>query len=116
MENRMEIATLHYDALSNLSDKETYAEIKGLLSSKEEFIKHYPISTIGVVSTRKFWEECVECGIVNHTFFDDSDFSDFEKKLHDLCEQHMYSYEEEYSTEQFKIDVVDLFTKNNHPV
>lgn len=116
MEDRIEIATLHFDALNDLSDKKSYEEIKDLLPSKEEFITHYPISTIGIVSTRKFWEECVECGIINHTFFDDSDFSEFEKNLHDLCEKHMYLYDEEYSTEQFKKDVMELFINNNHSI
>lgn len=104
MINKNDIALKHYIGLK----QNNY--LKEISSTKDDFIKKYPISLIGIVSTRKFWEVCRECEIVEHLFYDDDNkYSDFEKEIHFLCEKYMYSEENDYSIETFKQDIIYTF-------
>lgn len=101
----------HYYALYDLFSEPKYICMKEMLPPKEQFVSEYPLSIIGICTTRKFWEVCYELGIVTHFFQDKSEFNEFEKELHDLCEKYMSSYPEDFTTEEFKKEVEELFKK-----
>lgn len=106
------IATQHYHDLNRLFSQAKYLCMKEMLPPKDVFIREYPLSTIGIVSIRKFWEVCLELGIVKHPFFEDeTKYSPFEKELYDLCCKYMYSDEEDCETEHFRKEAQSLFKK-----
>lgn len=109
--NREAIASEYYDKLKDFLSKPQYSSLRELLPPKEEFIKNYPLSTLGIVTPRRFWEECLHVGIIEHHFWDDDElFTPFEKELHYFCESNMYC-PEEYTQSDFKRDVENLFRK-----
>lgn len=110
MKNKKIVASEHYEGLKGLSDKPQYSSLKELLPSKEEFIKDYPLSAIGIVSIKKFWEVCLSVGIVEHPFYEDeSKFNPMEKELHNLCDRCIYC--DDYDENEFRKDVKKLFEK-----
>jgi hypothetical protein len=114
MKNKEIVASEHYEGLKELLNKHKYTSLKELLPSKEEFVKGYPLSAIGIVSIKKFWEICLSIGIVEHPFFEDeSKFNSMEKELYDLCTKYMYSDDEDYSGNKFKEKVRRIFEKYN---
>jgi len=114
MKNKETVASKHYEGLKNLSNKPQYSSLKELLPSKEEFIKDYPLSAIGIVSIKKFWEVCLSVGIVEHPFYEDeSKFNPMEKELYDLCIKYMYN-DEYYDEDKFKGEVRKIIKKYNN--
>lgn len=114
MKNKKIVASEHYEGPKNLSNKPQYSSIKDLLPLKEEFIKNYPLSTIGIVSIKKFWEVCLSIGIVEHPFYEDeSKFNPMEKELHNLCSKYMYYDDENYNESKFKDEIKKVFEKHN---
>lgn len=111
MKNKETVASKHYEGLKNLSNKPQYSSLKELLPSKEEFIKDYPFSAIGIVSIKKFWEVCLSVGIVEHPFYEDkSKFNPMEKELHNLCSKCNDEY---YDEDKFKEEVRKIIKKYN---
>lgn len=114
MKNKEMVASEHYEGLKELSNKPQYSSLKELLPSKEEFIKDYPLSAIGIVSIKKFWEVCLSVGIVEHPFYEDeSKFNPMEKELYDLCCKYMYYDDEDYNESKFKDEIRKVFEKHN---
>ncbi|MTI71300.1 MAG: hypothetical protein FH751_13705 [Firmicutes bacterium] len=84
-----EIARKYYADLISLKSidnnvcKKIYAKTKKI--GKDEFINNYPISTLGIINYRTFWEICMELEIVNHPYYyDRNKYSPFELKLHNI--------------------------------
>ncbi len=76
---------------------------------KERFIQDYPLSTLGVISYRSFWEICFDLGIVqNHFHSEYKNFNSFEENLHKIITSliHMKNFSK-YSNE----DIIRLFQK-----
>lgn len=114
MKTKKKMALRHYHDLNRLFNQAKYLCMKEMLPPKEEFVSNYPLSTIGIVSVKKFWEECRELGIVQHPFYTrEEDFSSFEKALHEICCQYMYSDEEGSTTETVRKQIQNLFAKYN---
>lgn len=112
VKTREKMATRHYNDLNRLFSVAKYLCMQEMLPPKDVFIKGYPLSTLGIVSMKKFWEICLELEIVQHPFYEnETKFSPFEKELYDLCNQYMYADDEGFETEKLKQKVQDIFDR-----
>lgn len=79
---------------------------------KETFIQEYPLSSLPIVSRKRFWMSCHELGIVERYWIEEYDYNEFETKLRDVLERLPSKYREEYQTASIE-DVKRLFQTYN---
>lgn len=111
--NKEKLARQYYEDLIELQNskvklpKNLSEKVKKI--DKERFIKEYPLSTLGVINYRTFWEICLDSGIVHNPFHCDyEDLNAFEKKLHNIISSLIYMPEDSHYT---KDDIMILFKK-----
>lgn len=121
MKNKKKKSVRHYNDLNrlvnHLFNQTKDICMKEMLPPKEEFVRDYPLSIIGICSIKKFWEVCFELGIVQHPFYEDeTKYNPFERELHELCDLFRYADEEDYkrsklTMDEFRQRVEELFDK-----
>lgn len=116
MKNKKKKSVRHYNDLNrlfnHLFNQTKDIRMKEMLPPKEEFVRDYPLSIIGICSIKKFWEVCFELGIVQHPFYEDeTKYNPFERELHELCDLFRYADGEDYNMDEFRQRVEELFDK-----
>ncbi|MTI49174.1 hypothetical protein [Sporosalibacterium faouarense] len=111
--DKRRLAKQYYEELMQLENSRD--EITKRLSEKlkridkDRFIEDYPLSALGVINYRTFWEICFEVGIVHNPFYCDyEELNPFEQKLHNIINSliHMPN-----NNEYTKDDIISLFRK-----
>lgn len=81
---------------------------KAIKIGESRFIEEYPLSTLGIVSYRTFWELLLELKIVNNPFhFEGNPDTDFEKNLRNIIEGLIYDRNTHYTVN----DIIGIFKK-----
>lgn len=111
IKNRENIAKEYYKELINLynQDNDICRQLsrKAEIIGEERFIKDYPLSILGVVNYRTFWEICKDLGIIKNPFFCEyGKYDDFEKRLYDIISSIIYMGDKSGYTEN---DIRELF-------
>ncbi|MBS4539101.1 hypothetical protein GOQ27_11550 [Clostridium sp. D2Q-11] len=104
------VAKEYYKGLLEL--KETNNEITSRLYEKaikideSKFVNEYPLSTLGIVSYRTFWELLLELKIVENPFHCElTPSNEFENKLRNIIESLIYDRNTQYTVN----DIVSIF-------
>lgn len=77
---------------------------KAIKTDEDKFVREYPLSTLGIVSYRTFWELLLELKIVNSAFHSDENkySNDFEIRLKKVIEDLIYNKNTLYTLDDIK--------------